>query len=67
MNLSPVKAELFSYIFQTISESVDPEKTTAVVMDIITRIIAGEDSASIEAMYKPELEEIRNRERAQQQ
>ena len=61
MNLSPAKAELFIYIFQTISKSVDPEKTTAVVMDIISRIIAGEDPASIEARYKPELEEIRSK------
>ena len=66
MNISPVKAELFSYIIQTINESADPEKATAVVMDIITRIIAGEDPASIEARYKPELEEIRNRVRTLQ-
>ena len=49
MNLSPAKAELISYIFQIIGESADPAKAMATMMDIITRINAGEDPASIEA------------------
>lgn len=61
MNLSPTKVELVSYIFQIINESADPEKAIATMMDIISRIIAGEDPASIEARYKPEIEEIRSK------
>ena len=61
MNLSPAKSELVSYIFQIIDESADPEKAMATMMDIITRINAGEDPASIEARYKSELEEIRSK------
>lgn len=67
MNLSPAKAELVSYIFQITNESADPEKAMATMMDIITRINAGEDPASIEAKYKSELEEIRSRLRVLQQ
>ena len=61
MNLSPAKAELLSYIFQTINESANPKKTKDMMMDIISRIIAGEDPVSIEERYKPELEEIKSK------
>ncbi len=45
-------------LLRTIRDSEDPDKAIALAVDVLQRIIAGEDAQSIAASYGVKLEEV---------
>lgn len=45
-------------LFRVIRESEDPIKTMVIAVDVMQRVIAGEDAQSIAASYGVKLEEV---------